>query len=44
MVDKDGSIGLFTKRIEQNSSKENEQILVGSKEYYLSVNRKNYLQ
>lgn len=44
MVDKDGSIGLFTKRMKQNSSKENEQILVGANEYYLSVNRKNYLQ
>ena len=38
MMSKDGSIGLFTKRI-INSTKE---VLIGDKETYMSVNRKNY--
>ena len=40
MISKDGSIGLFTKRI-INSTKE---VLVGAKESYASVNRENYFK
>lgn len=38
MVDKDGSIAIYTKRIVPNK----EQLLVGSDEMYLAVSRKNY--
>lgn len=38
MVDKDGSEGLFTKRIVENEN----QILVGDDNYYVSVSRKNF--
>ena len=38
MMSRDGSIGLFTKRI-VNSTKE---VLIGDKDTYMSVNRENY--
>ena len=38
MISKDGTPGIFTKRICEN----NEQILIGSNEHYVSVSRKNY--
>ena len=38
MVDKDGSYGIFTKRI----SSSNDTVLIGAKDKYLAVNRKNY--
>ena len=40
MMSKDGSVGLFTKRI-VNSSKD---ILIGDKDTYMSVNRVNYFK
>ena len=40
MKDKDGTLGIFSKRIIKNE----EQILVGADECYLAVSRKNYLQ
>jgi thymidine kinase len=39
MVDKDGTPGIFTKRITSNQ----DQILVGSTEYFIAVSRNNYL-
>ena len=38
MIDKDGTPGIFTKRIVKN----NNQVLVGSSDYYMAVSRKNY--
>ena len=38
MVDKDGTPGIFTKRIVEGD----EQTLVGAKESYIAVSRKNY--
>ena len=38
MVDKDGSLGIFTKRIVHNSDK----ILVGAQDCFIAVSRKNY--
>ena len=40
MISRDGSVGLFTKRI-VNSSKD---VFVGAKESYASVNRENYFK
>ena len=40
MMSRDGSIGLFTKRI-INSTKE---VLIGDKDTYMSVNRVNYFK
>ena len=37
MIDKDGSRGIFSKRIVEN----NEKILIGAKDTYLAVSRKN---
>lgn len=39
MMDKDGSAGLFTKRIGNSD----QLVLIGAENEYLSVNRKNYL-
>ena len=39
MIDNDGSIGIFTKRIIKNNS----QLLIGAGEAYKAVSRKNYL-
>lgn len=41
MIDKDGSRGIFTKRIAGNSS---ESVLVGAENFYVSVSRKNFLR
>ena len=38
MVDKDGSPGIFSKRIVEN----NEKILIGANDTYLAVSRKNF--
>jgi len=38
MVDKDGTPGIFTKRIVNDDG----QVLVGSSDYYVAVSRKNY--
>jgi len=40
MMDKDGSLAIFTKRIVDDKT----QILVGSTEYFMAVSRKNYLK
>lgn len=40
MIDKDGSKGIFTKRI----TKSNDTVLIGADDKYLSVNRFNYFQ
>ena len=40
MMSKDGSAGIFTKRIVNS----NESVLIGAKESYLSVNRENYFK
>jgi len=42
MVDKDGSSAIFTKR--KGTVKTEDQILVGGKDEYLAVSRKNYLK
>lgn len=39
MIDKDGTPGIFTKRIVSND----DQVLVGASEYYMAVSRNNYL-
>ena len=39
MMDRDGSAGIFTKRIGDSES----QILIGAEQEYMSVNRRNYL-
>ena len=38
MVDKDGSPGIFTKRLSEN----NELIVIGAENEYMAVSRKNY--
>ena len=38
MVDKDGSPGIFTKRLSEN----NELIVIGAEDKYMAVSRKNY--
>ena len=39
MVDRDGSKGLFTKRIVDND----DAVLIGSTDFYMAVSRGNYL-
>ena len=41
MVSKDGSKGIFTKRLNLSCK---EKILIGGVDQYVSVNRKNYLE
>ena len=41
MVDKDGTKGIFTKRISGSSTK---SVLIGAEESYMAVSRKNFLQ
>ena len=41
MVDKDGSEGIFSLRIDDDNKN---QILVGAQDKFLAVSRKNYIQ